>query len=390
MGLLKGWSPWREYRKLSADWRNIVIYSESGQDWHYFEPLITVLNEELKHKVTYVTSDPNDSGLSHHHELFKAICIPEGLFLTLHFNFQKADVVVMTMMDLDNFQLRKSISPVHYIYLFHSLGSTHMVDHANSYDAYDSLFCVGPHHVKELRKREELQGLKAKHLFEYGHPRLENLLVVAMSYQLSAAPAAESGVTTVLIAPTWGEQSIFNTCGEKLTGLLLAAGFHVIVRPHHQTLKMTPEVIESLKNKFGTHDHFEYQDKMGESDSLFRSDMLISDWSAMAIEYALGLEKPVLFVDLPRRIRNPDWQALDIEPQEAAFRELAGGTVSTEQLDEIPLKIDELLQDQVNFRERMQELRAQMVFNVGDSIQLGAAEIARLADEKAAERQAKG
>ncbi len=103
----------------------------------------------------------NDAGLKRQHELFRSICIPEGFFLTLHFNFQKADVVVMTMMDLGNLQLKKSINPVHYIYLFHSLGSTHMVDHANSYDAYDSLFCVGPHHVAELRKRESMQGLEA-------------------------------------------------------------------------------------------------------------------------------------------------------------------------------------------------------------------------------------
>jgi len=390
MGLLKGWSAWRQYRKLSADWRNIVIYSESGQDWHYFESLITVLNDELAHKVTYVTSDPNDEGLNRQHKHFQAIFIPEGLVLTLHFNFQKADVVVMTMMDLNNLQLKKSINPVHYIYLFHSLGSTHMVDHANSYDAYDSLFCAGPHHVKELRKRESMQGIKERNLFEYGHPRLENLLVVSMSYQLSATLAEVSDTTTVLIAPTWGDQSIFNTCGDELTGLLLAAGYRVIIRPHYQTLKMTPEVIEKLRSKYGDHDNFEFQDRMGESESLFRSDILIGDWSAMAIEYALGLEKPVLFIDLPRRIRNPDWEALDIEPQEAAFRELAGDIVSPQHLDEVPEKIDSLLQDQASFRQNMQTLRSQMVFNIGDSIQAGAKEIARLADEKASERQSRG
>ena len=389
MSLLKAWSAFRQYRKLPADWRSIVIYSESDQDWHYFEPLITALNDDLKRKVTYVTSDPNDAGLERQHELFKAIFIPEGFFLTLHFNFQKADVVIMTMMDLGNLQLKKSINPVHYIYLFHSLGSTHMVDHANSYDAYDSLFCVGPHHVAELRKRESITGLKERNLFEYGHPRLENLLVVAMSYQLSATQAEASAMTTVLIAPTWGDQSIFNTCGDELTGLLLDAGFHVIVRPHYQTLKKTPEVIEQLKSKYGERDNFEYQDRMGESDSLFRSDILISDWSAMAIEYALGLEKPVLFVDLPRRIRNPGWQALGIEPQEVSFREQAGDIVSPQNLDEIPQKIDQLLQDQENFRQRMQKLRSQMVFNIGDSIQLGAGEIVRLADAKVTERQAK-
>lgn len=390
MALLKGWSAFREYRKLPADWRNIVIYSESGQDWHYFEPLISVLNDELLHKVTYVTSDPNDTGLKRQHELFKAIHIPEGIMLTLHFNFQKADVVVMTMMDLNNLQLKKSISPVHYIYLFHSLGSTHMVDHANSYDAYDSLFCVGPHHVAELRKRESMQGLKPRNLFEYGHPRLENLLVVSMSYQMSATLADASDTTTVLIAPTWGDQSIFNTCGDELTGMLLNAGYRVILRPHYTTLKMTPEVMDSLREKYGSHDNFEYQDRMGESDSLFRSDILISDWSAMAIEYALGLEKPVLFVDLPRRVRNPDWEALDIEPQEAAFRQLAGDIVSPQNLDEVPQKIDQLLQGQESFRRRMQELRSQMVFNIGNSVQAGANEIARLADEIATQRRAKG
>ncbi len=388
MGLRKGWAGWRQYRKLPADWRNIVIYSESGQDWHYFEPLITVLNDDLKRKVTYITSDPRDTGLSRQHELFRCIYIPEGFFLTLHFNFQKADVVVMTMMDLGNFQLKRSINPVHYIYLFHSLGSTHMVDHANSYDAYDSLFCVGPHHVSELRKREQMMGLKPRNLIAYGHPRLEDLLVVAMSYQLSATQAEASSTITVLIAPTWGDQSIFNTCGDELTGLLLAAGYRVIVRPHYQTLKMTPGVIENLRAKYGAHENFEYQDRMGESDSLFRSDILICDWSAMAIEYALGLEKPVLFIDLPRRVRNPDWQALEIEPLEVAFRPLAGAIVSPQKLDEVPQKIDQLLQDQDSFRQRMQKLRAQMVFNIGNSIQVGAAEIARLADEKASERKA--
>ncbi|MGB5486148.1 MAG: CDP-glycerol glycerophosphotransferase family protein, partial [Lysobacterales bacterium] len=198
-----------------------------------------------------------------------------------------------------------------------------------------------------------------------------------------------SSTTTVLIAPTWGDQSIFNTCGDELTGLLLDAGYHVIVRPHYQTLKMTPEVIDNLRKKYGDRDNFEYQDRMSESDSLFRSDILISDWSAMAIEYALGLEKPVLFVDLPRRIRNPDWQALDIEPQEVAFRKLAGDVVSPQQLGEAPEMIDRLLQHQESFRQRMQKLRSQMVFNIGDSVQSGAKEIARLADEKASERQTK-
>jgi CDP-glycerol glycerophosphotransferase (TagB/SpsB family) len=152
---------------------------------------------------------------------------------------------------------------------------------------------------------------------------------------------------------------------------------------------MTAGVIDSLKTKYGARENFEFQDRMEESDTLFRSDILISDWSAMAIEYALGLEKPVLFVDLPRRVRNPDWQALGIEPQEAAFRELAGDIVSPQHLEQAPERIARLLENQVDFRQRMVTLRSRMVFNIGNSIEKGAREIVRLADKKAVERQAR-
>ena len=59
-----------------------------------------------------------------------------------------------------------------------------------------------------------------------------------------------------------------------------------------------------------------------------RSDILVSDWSAMALEYSMGLEKPVLFIDVPRRIRNPNWRELEIEPIENTIREQVGEIVS--------------------------------------------------------------
>ena len=63
---------------------------------------------------------------------------------------------------------------------------------------------------------------------------------------------------------------------------------------------------------------------MEESDSLFESDLLICDWSAMAIEYALGLGKPVLFVDVPPRVRNPNYAELGLEPMEMRIRRELG------------------------------------------------------------------
>lgn len=379
MSLISGWQGWRQFKKLPWDWRNIVVYSESGQDWHQFSGLIKNLNETLDRKVCYVTSDVQDPGLRRRHENYRSIFIPEGLFLTIFFQVNQSDLFVLTMMDLQNLQLKRSTYPVHYVYLFHSMGSTHMVDNENSFDHYETLFCTGPHQVAEIRRREELKGLVAKQLFDYGHPRLEEVIAAGETYQRGRKPGDEP---TVLIAPTWGKDSIFNTCGKELISVLLEAGYRVIMRPHYQSNRQTPEVIADVRQAFEGQERFEYIGQMGETESIMRSDILVSDWSAMALEYSMGLEKPVLFIDVPRRIRNPNWRELAIEPVETAIREQVGEILSPRSLQDAPAAIERLISHPERFREKMRELRESMVFRLGHSIPDGAAEIARLADER--------
>jgi YidC/Oxa1 family membrane protein insertase len=384
LSFFSGWKGWREFKKLPWEWRNLVFYSESGQDWHQFSGLIEELNGPLGRKLTYVTSDPTDPGLAREHANYRSLCIPEGLFRTIFFQVNQSDLFVLTMMDLQNLQLKRSLHPVHYVYLFHSMGSTHMVDNEDSFDHYETLFCAGPQQVREVRRREELKGLPAKQIFDYGHPRLEEVIAAGQAWQ----DGRETGEPPiVLIAPTWGETSIFNTCGRELIGVLLAAGFRVIMRPHYQSNRQTPEVIAAVRDAFLGHERFEYVDRMGETDSIMRSDLLVSDWSAMALEYSMGLEKPVLFIDVPRRIRNPNWRELGIDPVEETIRTQVGEIVSPDALEEAQAAIERLLAHPDRFRAKMRELRETMVFRLGHSVPDGAAEIARLAEERRAARE---
>src|SRR5207249_10037480 len=185
------------------------------------------------------------------------------------------------MLDLQSFHIKRSVHPVHYAYVFHSMGSTHMVDHANSYDHYDSLLCVGPHHVAEIRRREALHHLPPKHLFAHGYPRLERLVA-----QAAAAEPRHSGTTTALLAPTWGEQSILHVCGEPLIAALLGAGVRVIMRPHYQTARQAPRAVERLVARFAADPRIRHAGRVEESASLLPSDPPVGDGSAMAIEYA--------------------------------------------------------------------------------------------------------
>lgn len=378
---MKVWQDWRDYRrfqKLPSRDRSIVFYSETHQDWHHLQPLIDFLIDPLSRTVCHVTSEPTVPLPKPHRAGLHTFRIRSSVLCTWLFQTLKADVMVLTMLDLHNFQLKRSVHPVHYLYVFHSMGSTHMVDHENSYDHYESLLCTGPHHVAELRRREELKGLPPKHIFPYGYPRLERLVEVA-----AANPKIPSATTTVLLAPTWGEQSTLHVCGEPLIAALLDAGLRVILRPHYQTARLAPRLVEALVARFRTQPGFRHVDRMEESASLFESDLLISDWSAMAIEYALGFGKPVLFVDVPPRVRNPKYAELGLEPMEMLIRRELGAILPLDRIADAPKYVADLLSRGPEFRERCAALREAWTFNFGRSVEAGAREIARIADEQA-------
>jgi len=377
MTLWQDWQSCRRFQKLAPGDRSIVFYSESHQDWHHLQPLIDCLVERLSRTVCHLTSEPSVPVPPASRPGLHTFRIGSGAMCTWLFQVLKADVLVLTMMDLGNFHLKRSLHPVHYVYVFHSMGSTHMVDHENSYDHYDSLFCTGPHHVAEIRRREQLKGLPPKHLFAYGYPRLERL--VAIAAERAREPSSQ---TTVLVAPTWGDHSILHVCGEPLIASLLDAGMRVILRPHHQTTRLAPEVIQRLVARFGRDPRFRHVDRMDESESLLESDLLVCDWSAMAIEYSLGLGKPVLFVDVPPRVRNPSYQDLGLEPMEIRIRRELGAILPLDRLADAPECVAELLRGAAEFRQRAAALREQWTFNLGRSVEAGAREIARIADER--------
>jgi hypothetical protein len=370
----KSFANYRAFYKRSSDERNIVFYSESGQDWHHFKRIVETLLARQKN-VCYVTSDRHDAGLSLKHSGYHAFYMQEGFWQILFFQFLKADCLILTMIDLHLFQLKRSINPVHYIYLFHAMGSTHMVDFENSYDHYDTILCVGPHQIAEIRARERLKNLPEKQCIPHGYARVEELMQHAGANRRNPVQPY-----SILVAPTWGENSILPVCGKQLVSILLTAGYRVTLRPHYQTRKLTPGIIDDVLATYGNHARFSCVEKMGDTTSLFDSDLLICDWSSTSIEYALGLEKPVLYIDVPRRVRNPHYEELGLEPLEAGIREEVGKVIAPNELEKAPAIIDELLAQPEAFGKKVAEIRERVLFNIGKSVETGAEAIVGVAD----------
>ena len=365
----KEFQGYRAYKKLPKSYKKVVFYSESFQDWHHLKPLLNaLLDEDIA--VTYVTSDDKDPGLLKLSKKYRSIYIGKGFFRILFFQFLRAKLLILTMMDLNNFELKRSMHPVHYVYIFHSLTSTHMVDTEKSFDHYDTIFCAGPHQKKEIELREKNKDLKAKNLIPYGYPRIEKLI------QLSSKPKNEKKV--ILLAPTWGEQSIINLMGMEICSIIINQGYSLILRPHHETIKRSPQLIDEIENKYSHLETFRLVREMGDSESLLQSDLLICDWSGTAIEYAFGLEKPVIFIDIPPRVRNPNWREIQSEPLEMSIREKVGRVICPSKLDELPSSISQLLNEDQLSSSLIKSLREEFIYNLSRSEITGREEIKRL------------
>ena len=365
----KEFQGYRAYKKLPKSYKKVVFYSESFQDWHHLKPLLNaLLDDDIA--VTYVTSDDKDPGLLKLSKKYRSIYIGKGFFRILFFQFLRAKLLILTMMDLNNFELKRSMHSVHYVYIFHSLTSTHMVDTEKSFDHYDTIFCAGPHQKKEIELRERNKDLKAKNLVPYGYPRIEKLI------QLSSKPKNEKKV--ILLAPTWGEQSIINLMGMEICSIILNQGYSLILRPHHETIKRSPQLIDEIENKYSHLETFRLVREMGDSESLLQSDLLICDWSGTAIEYAFGLEKPVIFIDIPPRVRNPNWREIQSEPLEMSIREKVGRVICPSKLDELPSSISQLLNEDQVSSSLIKSLREEFIYNLSDSEIIGREEIKKL------------
>ena len=196
----------RRFKKTPAGEREIVFYSEHGGYFPNFEGLIRELTGRHGKVVSYITSAADDPILGAPPDGVRSFYIRDTL--PLQMAFIDCKVFVMTLTDLNQFHLKRSAHPVHYVYVFHSLVSTHMMYRAGAFDHYDSVLCAGPHHVEEIRRREEQQGLAGKQLVEAGYYRLERIR--DRYREFTELPSAASR-TTVLVAPSWGEDNILET-----------------------------------------------------------------------------------------------------------------------------------------------------------------------------------
>ena len=367
-----------EIRREKADYKrffsvgnkHLVFYSESSGFYKYFEKIIDYILANSKLTVHYVTSDPNDQifGLAETQPRIVPYYIGPKKLITLFMKLE-ADVAVMTMSDLGNYQYKRSYygKNTKYVYVFHYPLSTHMVLHTGALRHYDAILCVGEFQFKEIRQTEKLFGDPEQELIACGYGQLEKLYD---AYR--AAPRTERTRPKILIAPSWQADNILDSCIDPLLSELLGKGFDVTVRPHPEYVKRYGDRMDTLMKRYAEYaggDLFFETDFSG-NESIFGSDTVITDWSGTAYEFALVTERPCVFIDTPPKINNPDYEKITVAPLELTLRDQVGVRVKPEELSGLAETIRGLCGDE-SYKGRIAEIREKYIANCGRSGEVG-------------------
>ena len=350
--------------------KHLVFYSENNGFYKYYQGMIEYILKNTNIVIHYITSDPEDGifELAEKNQHIKAYYIGEKKLITLMMKMD-ADIVVMTMPDLENYHIKRSYirKDIEYIYIPHGMDSLNMTMRKGSMNHFDTVFCTGKHQKEEIEKTEEVYSLPKKNLVEWGYSLLDSM---REDYQKSQKK--NDGMRSILIAPSWQKDNIVDSCLEELIDNLAGHGYKITVRPHPQHVRHMPERMEELKQKYCVDKDIEIQTDFSSNSTVFDADMMITDWSGIAYEYAYTTCKPVLFINTPMKVMNPEYKKIEIEPINIWMRDSIGATLNPDEIDKASVIVEKMFDDAATYRSRIDNFVHEYVYNLGHSSEVGA------------------
>ncbi len=370
-------------RFFSGGKKKIVFYSEKNGFYKYYKDIIEEIIRRTNIVIHYITSDPKDAVFELEGDQFKPYYIGENRLIVLMMKLE-TELCVMTTPDLENFHLKRSYvkKDIEYIYVPHDVNSANLSFHKEALDHFDTIFVSGIRNKEEIKEREERFGIPHKRIVEWGSSVIDDM---SKAYaRMEQAAEERDQKKTILIAPSWQKDNILDSCIEQLLEGLSGLPYQVIIRPHPQYVRLFEEKIDALARKYEAYG-IQVQKDFSSNETVYMADLLVTDWSSIAFEYAFSTLKPVLFIDTPMKIMNPDYQELSTVPIDLELRNKIGISLKMEQAGEIGNAVKELLFGQEFSREEMKKMREFYIYNNGNSGKIGAEYmIQRLVDREEA------
>ncbi len=352
---------------------NIIFYAENKASINHLRP---IMNEFIirKEQIVYATSVEDDSNFSDE-PLVKILRVGKGMARINFFLKLEAHIFVTDMPDIEKYHLKRSRKfNVHYIYVFHSIFSIQSYLRKGALDHYDTIFCVGEHHIKEILDTERMYKLEPKKLVKYGFPRIEEIL--------KNVKEKDENKNLIILAPSYGKDNFLLKYGKTIIKILLENNFIVFLRPHYRIFEENKKEIEQIISEFESNKNFIIEYGIISHKIFNESICMITDWSGISFEYAFAQLKPVIFIDMPMKNMNSDHKKFSELPIEVSMRERIGYVLQEKQLDEVIDIINYSLSNSLLKKEQIKKCLERTVFNIGNSTNVGYEYIQKILNEK--------
>lgn len=337
----------------------IAIFTDDKRYWNLFGPICEELDKRGQ-DVVYLTQSKDDPAFDSKLPHLKAEFIGEGNKGFAKLNMLDADIVLSTTPSLDVYQWKRSKNVKYYIHILHA------VNDVTSYrmfgvDYFDALILTGKYQEEQVRAIEKLRKLPAKEIRILGLPYLDVLK------ERAEKEPVEHKERTVLLAPSWSDNSILNKYGSRMIDALLATGYHIIVRPHPQSFISEKPLIDRLMKQYPD---LEWNRDNDNFDVLNRADIMISDYSGVFFDFALVFNRPIIYADVSfdNSVYDAWWLDDDMWWTFKALPRL-GKQLKEEDLPHIKELIDECIESR-QMKESREEVKKECWANIGCSAPL--------------------
>ena len=311
---------------------------------------------DKKINISYYTLDPKDEILKIKSEFLNVKYLGYKFISYIRFSLIEAEYLLSTTPNIGTpgYPYQKPKLVKNLVHIFHSISDI-SIYRKGSLDHYDSVILVGEFQRKSIIELENKRGLKQKKLLPLGVPYIDHLIKRKIENSFSKK--------TILIASSWGNKGCLRNYGVQFIKDLSKKDYNIIVRPHPHSLNHEKRFINNCKRELLKCENLEWDDSVSPSESMNKSNILISDTSSIRFDFLFVHKKPVITLDINKdKMKGYEREFLNTNWTDSSSYDI-GPVINKEHIHNLESKIKLLINS--HNKSKILKYRNKTIYNFG-------------------------
>ncbi len=108
-----------------------------------------------------------------------------------------------------------------------------------------------------------------------------------------------------------------------------------------------------------------FEKDFSSNESVYTSNLMITDWSSISAEFSFSTLKPTVFIDTPMKVSNKNWEKLGITPTDISLRNEIGVSYDPKSLAGLAETVADIVANPEKWAQRISDVRERTIYNLG-------------------------